>query len=132
MSEAIVELSVRLYTILLPVSWIVLAIAVFVLVPMALSQNTRSQAGTGLMMASWLFGLTTWTLGAAVTFATYGILGFLIGVMFFGIGVVPIGIFAALVTLKSASLGLSLVVMAVVVWVSRVAGIALMDSGSTY
>jgi hypothetical protein len=86
-------------------------------------------AGFGLAIGSWLFGLTTWTLGVAVTFATYGWIGLLIGLFLAGVGVVPIGIFAAFFfKIKSVSLGISMIVMTVVTIVSRGVGVALMES----
>ncbi len=63
MNEAIASFAVKVYSFLLPLSWIALIVAVIVLVPMATIKNTRAQAGIGLFIASWLFGLTTWMLG---------------------------------------------------------------------
>ena len=128
MNETFANFAVGVYSFVLPLSWIGIVICVVVLLPMAVFQGTRRQAGAGLMMASWLFGVTTWTLGAVVTFATYGWVGLLIGLVFFGVGVVPIGIFAAFVTIKSMSLGLSLMVMAGIVWSARIGGAMLMQS----
>ena len=128
MNEALANLAIGVYLFVLPLSWIAIVICVIVLVPLALFQGTRPQAGAGLVVASWLFGLTTWTLGALVTFATYGWVGLLIGLVFFGVGVVPIGIFASLVTIKSWSLGLSLIVMAIIVWSARIGGAMLMEA----
>lgn len=127
MDNSIAELAARIYMFLLPLSWIAIAISVLVLTPFALFRRTRAKAGFGLYLASWVFGLTTWMLGATVTFVAYGWIGLLIGLFFFGVGVVPIGIFAAFFSLKSLSLGLSMIVMAVVVYVARGAGVALME-----
>ena len=128
MNETLATIAVKTYSFLLPISWLVLVIAIFVLIPMALFKNTRRQAGTGIFMASWLFGLTTWTLGATITFATYGWVGLLIGLFLMGVGVVPIAIFAAFFSLKSMSLGVSLIVMSVIVYAARVFGVALAES----
>lgn len=125
MNEFFFDLAIGLYSFLLPFAWLALAISVLVLVPMALYPGTRAQAGVGLYLASWVFGLTTWLLGAAVTFATFGWLGLIIGVMLFGVGVVPIGIFAAFFFVKAWSLGISLIVMSVVVLAARAGGMAL-------
>ena len=57
MNELIASISLKVYTFLLPISWIAFAIAIFVLVPMALFRRTRSLAGIGLFIASWLFGM---------------------------------------------------------------------------
>jgi hypothetical protein len=128
MSAALTDFSVKLYTFLLPISWLAVVIAVFVLIPMALFKNTRPQAGTGLFFASWLFGLTTWSLGAAVTFATFGWTGLLIGLLLAGAGVVPIAIFAAFFKLKLTGLGFSLIVMSIIVFACRWGGAVLMVS----
>lgn len=129
MSEFLFSLAMTVYSFALPLAWLALAVCVVVLLPMALFRVTRPYAGVGLFLASWIFGLTTWTLGAAVTFATYGWVGLIIGLFLFGVGVVPIGIFAAFVTLKSASLGFSLIAMLVVVIAARIGGMALAEAG---
>lgn len=125
MNEAIVSLAVGVYSFLLPISWIALFVALIVLVPMAFFKSTRRQAGLNLVWASYIFGLTTWTLGAAITFATLGWLGLLVGLFLFGVGVVPIGIFSAFFIVKSFSLGLSLILMVAVVFAFRMGGAAL-------
>ncbi len=132
MNETIVSISVKVYTFLLPISWVALAITILVLIPMALFKRTRAQAGIGLFIASWLFGITTWTLGATITFATYGWIIFLIGFFTMGVGVVPIAIFAAFISLKSLSLGASLILMVIVVFGCRYGGLALTESTDSY
>ena len=129
MNEAIATFCGKTYSILLPLSWIGVVIAILVLGPMAMFRSTRSAAGVGLFFASYLFGLTTWFLGATVTFATWGWLGLIIGVFLLGVGVVPIGILAAFVSLHEPSLGFSLIVMVVVVFATRMGGMALTESG---
>ena len=114
MNEAITRFSVDIYTFLLPIAWIGVGIVVVILLPMAIFRATRSAAGTGIFFSSYIFGLTTWFLGAAVTFVTWGWVGLLIGLLFFGVGVVPIGILAAFISLKLPSLGFSLIVMSLI------------------
>lgn len=128
MNEAIASFCVKAYTFLLPISWIGVAILILVLIPMALFRGTRPAAGTGMFFASYLFGLTTWFLGATVTFVTWGWVGLIIGLILAGVGVVPIGILAAFISLKSPALGFSLIVMVVIVFATRTGGIALMDA----
>jgi hypothetical protein len=130
MNELIASISLKVYTFLLPISWIAFAIAIFVLVPMALFRRTRSSAGIGLFIASWLFGITAWTLGATVTFATYGWIVLLISLFFFGVGVMPVAIFAAFFSLKSLSLGVTLIVMIIIVFGCRTGGAILMEGSS--
>ncbi len=127
MNEAIVEFSIKAYSLLLPISWVGVAIVVLVLLPMAIFKATRPAAGTGIFFSSYLFGLTTWFLGAAVTFVTWGWVGLIIGLLLAGVGVVPIGILAAFISLKEPSLGFSLIVMVIIVFVTRIGGMALVD-----
>ena len=130
MNEAIAAFCVKAYTLLLPISWIGVAIVILALLPIALFKATRPTAGTGIYISSYLFGLTTWFLGATVTFVTWGWVGLIIGLIIAGVGVVPIGILAAFISLKQPALGFSLIVMVVIVFATRMGGIALMKSGS--
>ena len=125
MRETIALFAAKVYMFLLPFSWLALAISIFVLVPLAFFRKTRPAAGLGLFIASWLFGLTTWTLGVTITFLAYGWVGLIIGLLLFGVGVVPMGIFAAFFNIKSVSLGFSMIVMLIVIYVARGAGAAL-------
>lgn len=128
MNQVIAEFCVKTYSFLLPVAWIGVAIVVLVLLPMALFRATRSAAGTGIFFSSYLFGLTTWFLGATVTFVTWGWVGLLLGLLIAGVGVVPIGIFAAFISLKEPTLGFSLIAMVVIVFATRIGGMALTES----
>ena len=128
MNQAIAEFCVKTYLFLLPVAWIGVAIVVLVLLPMALFRATRPAAGTGIFFSSYLFGLTTWFLGATVTFVTWGWVGLLIGLFIAGAGVVPIGILAAFISLKEPTLGFSMIAMVVIVFATRMGGMALSES----
>lgn len=125
MRETITDFAVAAYTVLLPLAWIALAIAVLVLLPMAAFPRTRAAAGNGLALMSLVFGATTWLLGAAVTFASFGWIGLIVGLVIFGIGVVPLAILAAFFKLKLTSLGISLIIMSVITFAARAGGIYL-------
>ncbi|MCL4837054.1 MAG: hypothetical protein KJ058_03690 [Thermoanaerobaculia bacterium] len=125
MTEAIVNFCVRAYGVLLPIAWITVLLAILILGPLAIVRRTRGVASVGFVVASFVIGLTLWFLGASVTFACYGWTGFFIGLFLFGVGVVPIGIFAAFFTIKSTSLALGMIVMAVITIASRAGGVVL-------
>lgn len=122
MREWVIETTIKIYTFLLPVSWIALAVVVLVLLPMAARRRTRGAAGTGLFITSYIFGATTWFLGAAVTFISFGWLGLIIGLLVLGVGVVPLGIIGAFFKLDIFDLGVSLCVMLVITLAARIAG----------
>jgi hypothetical protein len=130
MSSSLAGMAATIYTFVLPVAWIVLAVNALIVLPMCVFKRLRPTAGLAFFMSSYLFGLTTWMLGAVVTFATMGWIGLLVGLMIAGVGVVPLGIFAAFVLLKEFSLGLSLIVMSILVFATRMGGFALMGAKS--
>lgn len=63
-----------------------------------------------------------------MTFVTWGWVGLLIGLFIAGVGVVPIGILAAFISLKEPTLGFSMIAMVVIVFVTRMGGMALGES----
>lgn len=128
MQEVIATFALKAYSILLPIAWIGVAMIVLVLIPMAFFKKTRSSAGVGLVCASYLWGATTWFLGAGITFVTYGWLGLLFGLFIFGVGVVPVGIAGAYFRLDSGEMAISLLAMTAVTYVARVGGLMLADS----
>jgi hypothetical protein len=76
------------------------------------------------LFVSYIFGATTWFLGAAVTFGSFGWIGLIIGIFIFGIGVVPLGIIGAFFKLGINELGVSLCAMLVITLAARFAGVA--------
>lgn len=120
--EWVTGTSIKIYTFLLPISWIALAIVLFVLLPLAAWRKTRGVAGAGLFIASYIFGTTTWFLGAAATFNSFGWLGLIIGLLVLGVGVVPLGIIGAFFKMNIIDLGVSLCVMLVITLAARFAG----------
>ena len=122
MREWVMEIAVKAYTFTLPFYEFALAIAIFVLVPLAIWRKTRGAAGVGLMVTSYIFGFTTWLLGAAVTFGTFGWFGLIIGLLVFGVGVVPLAIIGAIFKLGDGGMALVLFVMVVVTLGARFGG----------
>lgn len=129
MNGKFAELAAHAYSVLLPAAQLMFVVVVIVLLPMGLFRRTRSVAGEWLYFSSYVFGITTWLLGAAVTFAAFGWIGLIVGLFFMGVGVVPMAIFAAFFKLDMTGLGVSLIVMCVLVYATRSVGAALMASG---
>lgn len=76
------------------IGWIVLAIDVFVLLPLSLFRRARELSAMLLLVSSYVFGLATWLYGFAFTYALWGVFGVVIGLFMMGIGVVFLGIIA--------------------------------------
>lgn len=127
MIENLTAISINAYQFLLPFASIAAVIAVVILIPMAFFKATRRASGKGFFFLSFLFGITTWLLGAAVTLIAWGWWGVIIGIFLLGIGVVPIGILAAFISLDEPSLGISLIVMTVIVMAARFGGAVLIE-----
>jgi hypothetical protein len=124
MREWIVETAINIYAFLLPFSSIAFTIALVVLLPLTAWSKTRGPAGSGLLIVSYIVGATTWFLGAAVTFGSFGWIGLIIGLFIFGIGVIPLGIIGAFLTLGISELSVSLCIMPVITLATRFAGAA--------
>ena len=122
MREWVMEIAVKAYTFTLPFYELALAVAIFVLLPLTIWRKTRGAAGAGLLITSYIFGLTTWLLGAAVTFASFGWFGLIIGLLVLGVGVVPLAIIGAIFKLDNGGLALVLFVMVVVTFGARFGG----------
>ncbi len=127
MREWITETTLHLYSILLPISQWAFIISIVLLLPMAIFQRTRSLAGSLLFALSYLFGITTWLLGAGISFASFGWWGLILGLIIFGIGVVPIGIIGAYFELGITGIAVSLIFMSVITYGTRLLGAYFVD-----
>lgn len=84
--------------------WIALAVVILILSPMAIFKRARGLAAAGLMIASFVFGVTLWLFGALMTYEMLGAGWMIAGILLFGFGVVPIAFFASLFQAKWAVL----------------------------
>ena len=105
--------STHLLSPLIAVGWFAVAVDVFVLLPLSVS--------------TYLFGLIAWLLGFLLTYALWGAVAVVIGMLFMGLGVVPIGMVA------SAWNGLwepffTLLVLILVTWGARAGGFFIVAS----
>ena len=108
-------------------SWIVLAIDIIILLPLCIFPATRTFAGTGLFISSFIYGITLWFLGLLFTYILWGMFGVIIGLFIAGVGVVPFGILA---TLFNGLWGgfWTLIILAVLTFGTRIFGLMLADS----
>lgn len=112
---------------LMLLSFLALAFIILVLLPLTIARRTRSLAGLGFFISSYVFGLTGWFMGLLLTWTLWGGLAVIIGLFIFGIGVVPIAMLATLLN----GMWLELTVLFVVVILTfglRIAGMALAEA----
>jgi len=127
MREWIAEKTLAAYGFLLPVAEIAFLAVVLILLPLAAWRRTRGTAGVGLFLASYLFGITTWLLGAGITFAAFGWFGLILGLFVLGFGLVPFGVAGAYFRIGSTELAVTIAVMAVISLGTRFLGLYLAD-----
>jgi hypothetical protein len=89
-------LSVVLYPWLAGISAITLIITVLILLPLLIFKKTREFSVTGLMIASCIFGTTTWVWSLLLAYFFWGFMGLFIGLSLAGVGVVPIAMLAVI------------------------------------
>lgn len=130
MSEWIAQVALKWYASWLPVAWLAFGVSVFVLAPLSFWARARSWTTSGMIVASYIIGFTTWLLGAGMTFATFGWLGLLVGLLLFGVGVVPIGAIGAYFKLDQGVLAASIIGMAVIAYGLRLFAIVMRARGS--
>jgi hypothetical protein len=91
-----VWLSEKLLPILSVVSIYAFLACLFILVPLAVFHPTRGFAGTGLYIASYLFGLSLWMTSLLLAYTLWGITAVFIGLCIAGVGVVPVALLATM------------------------------------
>lgn len=108
-------------------SFVVFAIVIFVLLPLAIPRATRGFSSISILIASYVFGATLWMFGLLLTYFTWGVVAVIIGLVFFGVGVVPI---ALLATLFKGMWGpfFTLVLLAIATFGCRIGAMSLAES----
>lgn len=89
-------LSKTLYPWLVLISEITLIISLLILLPLGIFKKTRDLSASGLLIASYVFGATTWVWSFLLAYVLWGFAGLLIGLFIGGIGVVPVAALACI------------------------------------
>lgn len=88
--------AVKIYPWLRTVSGLAYIVVIFILLPLLIFRRTRGFSGTGLTIASVVFGFTLWIWGLLLTYHLWGGIAVFIGIAFMGIGVIPMAMLATL------------------------------------
>ncbi|MHB8528355.1 MAG: hypothetical protein ACYC8V_02445 [Caulobacteraceae bacterium] len=86
----------RVFPFILLMAVVTLGFCVLVLAPCAMFRKTRSFSATGLLLASFIFGGTTWLFAFMVVYSLWRLVGLIAGLVLGVIGVVPLALIAAL------------------------------------
>jgi len=111
------------------VNWLagILFLVNLIVLLVALVPKARGVAGIIIYISSYIYGLSTWIFGFAVTLALWGWLAVIIGVMMGGVGVVPIGMLAAIFK-GNWAIFWSLLLSAILTYGSRLIGTLLVNN----
>lgn len=112
---------------LILLSIIAFCICLIILLPLGIFRVTRPIAGTGLFIASYIFGVTGWLMGLLLTWILWGSIAVIIGLFFMGIGVVPIAIIATLFNGMWLELGI-LILAIILTFGFRIIGLIFVES----
>lgn len=74
--------------------WYIALACDLLMLPLALWRKARPAVGLMVHISSWVFGAALWYTSALLTFALWGVLALLAGVLLLGVGVVPMGLIA--------------------------------------
>jgi hypothetical protein len=88
--------SEMLYPILVSISGLTFAAVIFVLLPNAIFSAIPKTAGSGMVIASYIFGACLWTWSFLLAYAMWGWVGLAVGLFMAGVGVVPVAALASL------------------------------------
>ncbi len=97
------------------------------LVFIAIIPRARVAVGVALFISSYVYGLSVWIYGLAVTLALWGWVAVIIGIFLGGVGVVPIGIVAALFNGQWVPFW-ALIIMSILTIGTRIVGMLLIES----
>ena len=84
----------KVYPILILLFVLTLAVTILILLPLAIFRNTRSFAGVGIYITSYVYGLTVWVWSLLLTYTLWGGFGVVIGILLGGVGIVPLSVVA--------------------------------------
>ncbi len=93
------RLSEKILYWLFVIIWIVFIIDIIIIIPLGLFKNKRAKgiAAIGLLLSSYIFGLTLWLWALLLTYLIWGMIAVIIGLLIIGVGVVPIALLATIV-----------------------------------
>jgi hypothetical protein len=86
--------STKIYPWLVKISGITMLISILILLPAAIFKRSRGFAAVGLLIASYIMGITLWIWAFILTYMLWGVIALIIGLCFMGVGVVPIAMLA--------------------------------------
>lgn len=76
------------------IMWLVFILDIIIFLPLGIFKKTKSVSAFGLVISSYVYGLTLWLWALLLTYLIWGTVAVFIGLFIAGIGVVPVAILA--------------------------------------
>ena len=117
-----VWLSIKILPWLSVVMWLVFMLDIFIILPLWMFKKTKGISAIGLVVSSYIYGLTLWLWALLVTYAIWGTVAVFIGLFLFGVGVVPIAVLAAAINGEWGTIS-SITLLLLLTFGSRILGL---------
>jgi hypothetical protein len=124
-----VWLGVKILPWLSIIMWVVFAVDLIVVLPLGIFRRTRGASGIGLVISSYVYGLTLWLSGLLLAYLIWGAVAVFIGLFLAGVGVVPVAMLATAIEGEWSITG-QLVLLTVMTFGARGLGLFFCASGS--
>ncbi len=108
---------------------LVIALDIFLFLPLAIFRKTRKLAGDGFFTSSYTYGVTLWIWAFLHTYMIWGALAVIIGLFIVGVGVVPIAMLATAVKGQWQNFGILIALLMLTIG-TRSVGLALRRSAN--
>ncbi len=103
------------------VMWFVFALDILIILPLGIFKKTKGASAIGLVVSSYIYGLTLWFWALLLTYIIWGAVAVFIGLFIAGVGVVPIAMLATAINGEWAITG-QIVLLLVLTFGSRMLG----------
>lgn len=90
---------------LMVIVWLVIALDILIFLPLGIFKKTKGASAIGLVISSYIYGLTLWFWTLMLTYLIWGAVAVFIGLFIAGVGVVPIAMLATAINGEWAVLG---------------------------
>ncbi len=101
--------------------WLVFVLDVLIILPLGIFKKTKGASAIGLVISSYVYGLTLWFWALLLTYLIWGTVAVFVGLFIAGVGVVPIAILATAIKSEWAITG-QIILLLVLTFGSRMLG----------
>lgn len=94
------------------IMWLVFVLDVLIILPLGIFKKTKGASAIGLVISSYVYGLTLWFWALLLTYLIWGTVAVFVGLFIAGVGVVPIAILATAIKSEWAITGQIILLLA--------------------